>query len=147
MATADVASPVDILADRAVGALDFHAKFLTETAVPAPSAKAGSNDAGAATETDPNARDYVFPLKSEAFTNLQAYLVAGMKLPENQAAFELDYPRSLLEDYTKKESDKFYDKMAKVMTDINNHCVAKAVPGQSLVRTLSWVPRADARSV
>jgi hypothetical protein len=103
MATAAAIHPVDRLADTAVSSLGSGDSFVTKTSIPIPSGKQAAAAAPAGTATD-----YVFPLESQPFSDLNAYLVSGIKLPKDNAAFELDYPRALLEPYTNKESETFY---------------------------------------
>jgi hypothetical protein len=117
MATAAAIHPVDRLADTAVSSLGSGDSFVTKTSIPIPSGKQAAAAAPAGTATD-----YVFPLESQPFSDLNAYLVSGIKLPKDNAAFELDYPRALLEPYTNKESETFYSKIVDVLTGIHQHC-------------------------
>lgn len=111
MATADIASPFDILADKAIDATGFYDQFVTASSISVPSfTTAGGKDGQISTSSASTILKHnAFILDSDAFANLQAYLVAGMRLPEDKAAFELRYPRNLLEPYTKNESSEFYN--------------------------------------
>ena len=97
-AAAAVAHPVQRVVDSALASLNCTDSFREKISVQIPNAKA-----------KPKATDYIFPLQSKAFMNLNVYLVLGIKLPEDAAAFELDYPRTVLEPWTTKKSGTFYN--------------------------------------
>jgi len=132
-AAAEVLHPVDILADNLVDILDkgdqFFASYsLTDSdalAAITPSAQASFPSPSVQAPTPasaPGAKSHTFPLESEAFVNLQRYLLSAIKLPGSDAEFELEYPPTMLKQYTEKESPGLYDSMRTVLVGLNSHC-------------------------
>jgi hypothetical protein len=103
MGAAEVAQPDLVLAESAARVFDIGGAFIKSTDIQNPISNA---PAGA---TSSPAKDFRFPLSGQAFVDLQTYLLSGLYLPESKDKFQLEYPRELLEPFTKKDSPTLYD--------------------------------------